>query len=78
MTNTNTGEKPFDTVGFIMAYEQGDTDEQETIEGFQTLIDSGVVWSLQGSYGRAAARLIEAGYCFRPGVARLSLSGMRS
>ena len=56
-----------DTLGFIIAFEQGETDEQETIEGFQALIDSGIVWSLQGSYGRTAARLIEAGYCFRPG-----------
>lgn len=65
MTDTNT---TFDTVGFIMAFEAGDIeDEQEVIEGFQELIDSGVVWQLQGSYGRMAARLIEAGYCFRPG-----------
>ena len=48
---------------FIMAYEAGELDEQETIDGFQLLIDSGLAWSLQGCYGRMAARLIENGDC---------------
>ena len=56
-------EKYFDTLGFIMAYEQGDLDEDEVIEGFQHLIDSGVVWVLQGDYGRTATALIKGGYC---------------
>jgi hypothetical protein len=46
-----------------MAYEQGDCSKEEVIEGFQALIDSGLCWQLQGSYGRMATRLIEAGYC---------------
>ena len=53
----------FDTVGFIMAYEDGALDHSAVVEGFQQLIDSGVVWSLQGSYGRAAASLIQQGLC---------------
>lgn len=52
-----------DTVSFIMAWESGETSEQETIEGFQALIDSGMVWKLQGCYGRTARALIEAGLC---------------
>lgn len=52
-----------DATIFIMAYEAGELSEDEIIEGFQSLIDSGVVWTLQGSYGRMAARLIEAGVC---------------
>lgn len=39
--------------------------EQDIIAAFQHLIDSGVVWRLQGSYGRAAQGLIEAGLCRR-------------
>jgi hypothetical protein len=55
--------QPFDTFTFIMAYENGELNEDEIVYGFQQLIDSGLVWSLQGSYGRMAARLIEDGYC---------------
>lgn len=42
---------------------QGQMDEDETIEMFQDLIDTGMAWSLQGYYGRTAARLIEDGLC---------------
>jgi hypothetical protein len=53
----------FDQLGFIMAYEEGELDEEQVIEGFQHLIDNGLAWSLQGSYGRAAKSLIEGGHC---------------
>lgn len=47
----------------IIAYEQGELDEDQIIEMFQEGINSGLVYQLQGSYGRMAQRLIEAGYC---------------
>lgn len=47
----------------IIAYEGGEMTEEEMIEFFQGMIDSGVVWHLQGSYGRTAAYLIDCGYC---------------
>lgn len=51
---------------FIMAYEGGEEMEPEVFyDGFQKLIDSGLVWTLQGHYGRTAAALIEAGHCHR-------------
>ncbi len=57
----------FDTLDFIIRFEQGDCESQEeVIEGFQALIDSGLAWQLQGSYGRAARQLINAGYCTDP------------
>ena len=59
----STTTKPFDLVGFIMSYEGGEVSEEELIEGFQHLIDTGTVWGLQGSYGRMAALLIEQGTC---------------
>ena len=47
----------------IIAYENGELDEDEVINLFQELINSGLAWQLQGSYGRMAASLIESGYC---------------
>lgn len=41
----------------------GDVDEDTVIAAWQFLIDCGLVWHLQGSYGRGAAQLIEAGIC---------------
>ena len=40
--------------------------EAEVLEAWQHLIDSGMAFKLQGSYGRQATRLIEAGYCTAP------------
>ncbi len=40
--------------------------ENQVIEAWQHLVDTGIVWSLQGWYGRNAARLIENGV-IRPG-----------
>ncbi len=57
------GKSNFDVVSFIIRYETGEADEDEIIEGFQHLIDTGTVWHLQGHYGRTAAALIEAGIC---------------
>ena len=53
----------FDTLGFIMAYEDGSLDEEGIINGFQHLIDNGMAWTLQGHYGRMARDLIAMGYC---------------
>lgn len=51
----------WDEIGFIMDFEGGSATEEEIIKGFQHLVDNGHAWSLQGSYGRAAAALIRQG-----------------
>lgn len=53
--------KAYDTLGGIMAYEGGEMDEDEVIIFFQHLVDTGMAWTLQGSYGRTAAALIRNG-----------------
>lgn len=37
-------------------------DEEEVLEAWQHLVDTGLAWQLQGFFGRTAARLIEAGH----------------
>jgi hypothetical protein len=54
---------PYDVMGNIIAYESGLLSDIDTIALFQHLINNGHAWQLQGSYGRAAAALIEQGYC---------------
>ncbi len=58
--------KTFNIVDFITEYESGQLDENAIIEGFQALIDNGIVWRLQGHYQRTASNLIESGLCYHP------------
>ena len=37
--------------------------QEEMIEAWQVLIDTGTCWSLQGWFGRTATQLIEEGHC---------------
>lgn len=50
-----------DFINGIIAFESGELDEDGIITLFQQLVDSGVAWQLQGSYGRMAQALIEEG-----------------
>ncbi len=52
-----------DITSKIISYENGELDSDETIELFQYLIDSGLVFQLQGSYGRMAGDLVKQGLC---------------
>ena len=38
-----------------------EVDEDKQIEAWQHLVDTGLVWSLQGWFGRTATNLIEQG-----------------
>jgi len=61
--NCRPAPKPMAMYDRIIAYEQGDMEQEDIVFFFQDLIDSGLAWTLQGHYGRTAAQLIEAGYC---------------
>lgn len=56
-----------DTVSKIIAFEQDDLGPSGILELFAELIKSGQAWRLQGSYGRMAFDLIEAGMITRDG-----------
>lgn len=51
----------YDVTVAIIAYEQGELSEEQTVRLFQHLVDTGFAWKLQGSYGRTAQALIDAG-----------------
>ena len=49
----------YDAVMIAEGVYEGDTNQMQ--EAWQMIVDTGLVWSLQGSFGREAARLIKAG-----------------
>jgi hypothetical protein len=50
-----------DLVNAIITYEEGEATYSQYLELFSYLIKTGMVWTLQGSYQRTAADLIESG-----------------
>lgn len=54
-----------DTYTAVMIAEgaQEPESEEEVIDAWQHLINTGLAWKLQGFFGRTAHRLIEAGIC---------------
>lgn len=45
----------------IIAFENDDLDHDETVDLFQDLLDSGMLWHLQGYYQRTAMNMLEEG-----------------
>jgi len=50
-----------DLMSSILDYEMGILEDTEVVELFQELVNTGLAWTLQGSYGRTAKDLIEQG-----------------
>ena len=49
-------------INTLMAYESGELNDAETINFFADLVKTKMAWSLQGSYGRMASAMIDAGF----------------
>jgi hypothetical protein len=52
----------YTAVGIVQGFIDAD-DEEQFLEAWQHLIDTGLVWHLQGSFGRTAINLIKSGVC---------------
>ena len=55
----------YNAVGIAEGFIEAESEDQ-IIEAWQTLIDTGLAWQLQGWFGRQAQYLIEEGICTRP------------
>jgi len=55
-------------VSDITKYEAGEMSEDDTLSFFQELVNTGLIWELQGHYGRTAIYLIENGLITVPDV----------
>tara|TARA_R110002073_G_scaffold55206_3_gene141620 strand:+ start:395 stop:607 length:213 start_codon:yes stop_codon:yes gene_type:complete len=52
--------EPMEAIGIAEGFVENDS-EEKYIEAWQFLLDTGMVWSLQGWFGRTAVAMIEAG-----------------
>ena len=50
----------FNAVGIAEGFVEADSEEQ-VLEAWQHLVDTGLAWRLQGSFGRIAEQLIDQG-----------------
>ena len=53
---------PYLATGIAEGFEEAESEEQ-VIEAWQYLINTGLAWTLQGWFGRTAMDLIENGIC---------------
>ncbi len=51
----------YQAVGLAEGFIEADSEDQ-VLEAWQTLVDTGMAWQLQGWFGRTARHLIEEGY----------------
>ena len=58
----------YNAVGIAEGFVEADSEEQ-VLEAWQYLVDTGMAWKLQGWFGRTAQQLINQGYINSPGAA---------
>jgi hypothetical protein len=57
----------YTATGIAEGFIEADSEEQ-VLEAWQTLVDTGLAWQLQGWFGRTASQLIASGYINAPEV----------
>lgn len=60
----------FTAIGIAEGFIDADSEDQ-VIEAWQLLIDTGLAWKLQGWFGRTASQLIGQGVCKEPDPSRV-------
>ncbi|CAB4190468.1 hypothetical protein UFOVP1207_75 [uncultured Caudovirales phage] len=55
----------YNAVGIAEGFVEADSEEQ-VLEAWQYLVDTGMAWKLQGWFGRTAQQLINQGYINSP------------
>lgn len=58
--------KEFPVLTHIIDYEKGEIEYEKFLELFQYLVNTGLAWQFQGSYGRTAISLIDEGLISKP------------
>lgn len=48
---------------YTFLYDEREHSDDEVRAGYQALIDSGTAWRMEGSVGRSAMGMLEAGWC---------------
>ena len=56
----------YTAVGIVEGFIEAETDKQ-VLQAWQHLVDTGLVWSLQGWFGRTARRLLDDGFITQEG-----------
>ena len=56
----------YNAIGLAEGFVEGT--EEEVLEAWQYLVDTGLAWQLQGWFGRAASDLIDAGIINQPQI----------
>lgn len=55
----------YTAVSIAEGFCDGTPTREQQVEAWQHLIDTGIAWTLQGWFGRAATELIEQGVCHK-------------
>lgn len=63
MNNRKVKMTVVEAIDIIEGKNEEPASEEQTVDAWQYLINTGVCWELQGFYGRTAARLIEERVC---------------